>query len=366
MNKVAGKPANPKQGPVAFVNFDAAAWANRPLSNQIFDTLSHFLLSHPSANTRAAYARDLSEFLTFSREINCKVETVEHIDETLILLWKEALVQKHARFNDSKRRVANASVARKLCTLSSLLDFALKRGLLSENPMKLIKRPTVRRQSHATVLNESELMSILASSRNHLSTLRSMMSEPTEKAKAKLKKAEDEYCILVLLFTVGMRVSELCQLKLSDLIWDGDLLRINLLAKGSRRHRPLVHPETTQILLNYISKVRAGASLSEPVFPTARTSSGDLLPRHRSSVFRIVRDAARRAGIQRNFSPHGCRATLATQLHLNEVPLVEIQTLLNHAQVTTTQLYLHRVDELKEAAALQLPWAEGKPLRANK
>lgn len=350
-------------------NFDVSTWANRQLTPHLIDALGHFLLLQNSQHTRAAYARDISEFLTFCKETCKNLNTVNDITEKHALLWKEYLTQKHSKFENSRRRVAQSSIARKLCTLSSFLDFALKRKLIEENPLTRVKRPKVRRQSHATVLNADEIRTVLADSRNHLESLQVELSNGTIKTKAPILKAQTEWCILVLLFTVGMRVSELCSLKLKDISMEGDLLRIHLLAKGGRLHNPLIHSETAKILLNYIATVREGVSPESPLFTSSRggrQSAKVALHIHRSTVFRIVRESARRAGIKRNFSPHGCRATLATQLHLNEVPVVEIQGLLNHAQVTTTQLYLHRINDEREAASLQLPWANKlniKPLR---
>ncbi|MEN9825681.1 MAG: hypothetical protein RI953_1426 [Pseudomonadota bacterium] len=345
---------------------DVAAWAGEKLTPAIFDVLGHFLLSHRSPHTRMAYARDVLEFLVFAEDSGRKIKFIPEVTEILLLQWKDALSRKHTRFDETRRRVANASVARKLCTLSSLLDFAVKRNLLPENPMEHVSRPRVRRESHAAVLNEAELTRILQTAREHVNSCKSAMTTAKNEALARRAwvKSETEWCLLVLLFTVGMRVSEICQLKLQDVKQDGELIRLSLLTKGSRKHEPLIHPDAANVLANYISHFRAGATSSEPVFVASQSTRGKILPLHRSTVFRMVRDAAQRAGIERPFSPHGCRATLATQLHLAEIPVVEIQSLLNHAQVTTTQLYLHRVDDLRESAALKLPWSQkGQPFQ---
>ncbi|NBW81792.1 hypothetical protein EBR21_08555 [bacterium] len=339
---------------------DVAAWAGEKLTPAIFDVLGHFLLSHRSPHTRMAYARDVLEFLVFAEDSGRKIKFIAEVTEILLLQWKDALSRKHTRFDESRRRVANASVARKLCTLSSFLDFAVKRDLLPENPMEHVSRPRVRRESHAAVLNEEELARILRTAREHANSCASAITSEKNPALARRAwvKAETEWCLLVLLFTVGMRVSEICQLKLQDVKQDGDLTRLSLLTKGSRKHEPLIHPDAARILADHIARFRAGAAFTEPVFIASQSTGGKILPLHRSTVFRMVRDAAKRAGIERPFSPHGCRATLATQLHLAEIPVVEIQSLLNHAQVTTTQLYLHRVDDLRESAALKLPWSQ--------
>ena len=349
-------------------SFDVAAWAKRPLTSAVLDVLTHFLVTQTSNHTRQAYARDIIEFLQFCKSINTPIQRIDDIKEKHILFWKDNLIQKHARFEESRRRVASSSVARKLCTLSSFCEFSIKRKLIEDNPLKLITRPRVRRQSHATVLNDTELKLVLNHSRRRLEDSLSQLSNSTEDGKDNHRKARVEWCILVMLFTIGMRVSELCQMKMNDVIWEGDLIRLHLLAKGGRQHNPLIHPESASVLLEYIRVMRAGALPDSPLFPAARKSadSNSITHIHRSTVFRIVREAAARAGVTRSFSPHGCRATLATQLHLNEVPVVEIQGLLNHAQVTTTQLYLHRVDELKESAALKLPWTQSNKLKPSR
>lgn|GEM_PF-401041 len=346
-------------------NIDAVSvWAGEPLSDDILNVLTHFLLTKSSNHTRMAYARDLLEFLKFAENSGWLCRQITQVSEKQVLLWKEHLSHKHTRFDDSRRRVVNSSVARKLCTLASFFDFALKRKLIHESPMQHIVRPKVRRMSHATVLSDDELRQVLQCSRERLELVAQSGGQSQKDHAKALQRARLEWCMLALLFTVGIRVSELCQLKLCDLSFEGDLLRLHLLAKGGVPHSPLVHPETARILMEYVRSERSGVQPDAPLFPASRVTSGTLaeLHIHRSTVFRIVKEAAKRAGIARPFSPHGCRATLATQLHLNAVPVVEIQRLLNHSQVTTTQLYLHRVDETLEAAALQLPWVQNNRL----
>lgn len=333
-------------------------WANQQPTTLIVDITAHFLLSQRSHHTRMAYARDVIEFLHFCEEGNFQVQNVDEISEKMLLLWKENLTQKHSRFDQSKRRIAQASVARKLCTLSALLDFALKRKLIEENPIKWVKRPKVRRQSHATVLSEDEILIILTFAKKLRDSELINQSQKTLKSNhtRKIFDAETQWCAIILLFSVGMRVSELCQLRMNDVVRDGDHLRLRFIAKGGRKHQPLIHPEASVILDRFIQLYRTEAHKDEPLFVTYKSKNSQIAALHRSRVFRMVRNLARGAGIQRAFSPHGCRATLATQLHKSGVPLTEIQTLLNHAQVTTTQLYIHRIDDLKEAAALQIPW----------
>lgn len=351
---------------LARMSLDTSLWASQPLTPAFADALLHFLLFQTSAHTRAAYARDIVEFIRFAEENHFRISSVSDVTEKVVLHWKDHLLEKHARFDNSKRRVASASVARKLCSLSSLMDFALKRKLIEENPLTHVSRPRVRRQSHATVLSEEELQAVLTSSFACLKEIEATEFASQRKKNTALLKAEMEWCILVLLFSVGLRVSELCQLKLNDIAREDDLLRLHLIAKGGRNHSPLIHPETAKMLMRYIERIHSGSSGEMPLFPAGRTHDKSAAFIHRSTVFRIVRAAAKRAGITRPFSPHGCRATLATQLHLNNIPVVEIQSLLNHAQVTTTQLYLHRVDESKEAASLRLPWTHINKLKLSK
>jgi len=346
----------------SLVRLDAnalASWANKPIDMCMASVLSHFLVAQLSQNTRKAYGRDIVEFLNFCTYAGFEIVGIDEISEKHILLWKVDLNKKHSKFDDSSRRVTSSSVARKLCSLASLVEFALRRRLITVNPFERISRPKVRRQSHATVLTDEEVQLLLNEQNLKVTKLRALRDTDDAKSRRLLMKAETEWCILVLLFTVGMRVSELCALRIEDISREGDLIRLHLLTKGGQQHSPLIHPETSAVLLNYISQAHPQPHPSAPLFPAIRKSrTGDGQQEiHRSQVFRIVQKAAREAGISRAFSPHGCRATLATQLHLNQVPVVEIQTLLNHAQVTTTQLYLHRVHELKEAAALQLPWS---------
>ena len=100
---------------------------------EVIETMHWFIQSFQSENTRQSYARHLEEFFLFSYKVlKVKITTIKIISERLVIIWKESLSQ-----------FSLASIARKLSTLSSFLNFAKKRGLIDYNVLELIKKPKI-------------------------------------------------------------------------------------------------------------------------------------------------------------------------------------------------------------------------------
>jgi integrase/recombinase XerD len=162
-----------------------------------------------------------------------------------------------------------------------------------------------------------------------------------------------------------MRVEELCSLKIKDLEpLQDDNWRLHMIAKGLETHAPIIHRKTAHLLKDYIQQFRSFAQKDDFLFVSSALKEMDpavkprddraSTPLHRTSVFHMIKICAKEAGIEKNISPHSCRATLATLLHQNGVPIAQIQSLLNHKQMTTTSIYIKKSDELAQAAATKI------------
>ena len=99
---------------------DLSDWVKRNTTSALSDLVSHFLLSCRSTHTRRAYALDIRGFLEFSERIGVTVRDAHDITEKLALLWNEDLREKHSRYQGSRRRVVQTSVARHLSALFSI------------------------------------------------------------------------------------------------------------------------------------------------------------------------------------------------------------------------------------------------------
>ncbi|MCA2961301.1 MAG: tyrosine-type recombinase/integrase [Silvanigrellales bacterium] len=326
--------------------FDFATWAQAELTDALTDVLGHFLLSLRSPNTRRCYLRDTKDFLEFLDSKNIHVTRVSEITERMLMAWQEHLSAVHSRYVGSRRRVVQSSVARKLSSVSSLLDFALKRKLIERNVADLLNRPKVKRESRTNAFTREEVRLVLSLCRNKRDALHAEGGRP-------YRSWALRYAVLGTLFSVGMRVDELCELRIGDIETTPEFTRLHMTAKGSESHAPIIHAETAALLATYLQEFRTDAPRDAFVFVRAqnvRTESRLT----QAAVFDMVTEVAREAGITKRVSPHSCRATLATLLHNGGVPIGHIQDLLNHKQITTTALYIKKAEELQEAAATKI------------
>jgi integrase/recombinase XerD len=163
--------------------------------------------------------------------------------------------------------------------------------------------------------------------------------------------------VLFTLLTVGLRVQELCLLKMNSLEQVGEHWRLHVVAKGNEQHSPLIHKVTAQVLQDYKEEFRSGARLQDPLFVRVQKTAVPTLL-NRSSVFDMVKVVVKESGVLKHLSPHACRATVATLLHGQGVPIMHIQQLLNHKHITTTSLYVKKADELGEAATQKIQFLD--------
>lgn len=162
--------------------------------------------------------------------------------------------------------------------------------------------------------------------------------------------------IIETLYGCGLRVSELTDLKISDLFFEEGFIRVT--GKGSKqRFVPIAH-STIKWILIYKNEIRNHLKIHEPhediLFLNRR---GKQLTR--AMIFTIVKDLSQKAGVLKNVSPHTFRHSFATHLLENGADLRSIQAMLGHESITTTEIYMH-VDRsrLKEVMELHHPWSK--------
>ena len=326
-----------------------ALWAAQALSAALPDMVAHFLLSLRAVQTRHSYAATLREFFEFAQSQNRLLSSVHDISEHLVLAWLAALKQKHSRSQGPRVRAVQATVARKLSTLSSLLEFAKQRGIVESNCVELVSRPKLKRESKTNAFTPEEVRAVL-------STLALACEKTSDEGTVAQASAHLRLAVLQTLFSVGMRVEELCALRICDFEDVEHAPRLHLRTKGGEHHAPYLHENTRHILRNYLACFRTGARSENPLFVRAQEVR-QFTFLHRTSVFDMVKEAAALAGIDKKVSPHSCRATLATLLHNQGVPIGQIQDLLNHKQITTTALYVKKAQEIEHSAALKLDFS---------
>jgi integrase/recombinase XerD len=272
-------------------------------------------------NTLAAYGRDLDDFTAFLTGRKRTIETAATAD-------LRAYLGELAR-----RGLAASSVARRLSAIRQLYRFLYAEGHRSDNPAAIIEGPK-RGRPLPKVLSIAEVDRLIA-------TARQAAEAPGPPALERLR-ALRLLGVLELLYATGLRISELVALPASAARRDERMLIVR--GKGGKeRLVPLNNAAKAAMRAYQAGLAEAGrGSQSKWLFPSFG-EAGHLTRQHAS---RELKDIAAAAGLLRErLSPHVLRHAFASHLLQNGADLRVVQTLLGHADISTTQIYTHVLDE---------------------
>lgn len=281
-----------------------------------------------SDNTLMAYNRDLADFERFLTDQNTMPKNADKsaIETYLIDL--------------DERGLASATRARKLSAIRQYYHFAFGEGFITSNPAALITGPKQAQRLPQTI-SENQVSALLKAAAN---TGRS----PAEKSR--------NACLFELLYATGMRVTELVSLPVAAAMGNPDMILVR--GKGGReRLVPLSYPAKVA-LKSWLcarqgaedAKTTKGSKTSLHLFPS-RGKKGHMT---RERFFLLVKEVAVIAGIDpARLSPHVLRHAFATHLLSHGADLRSIQTLLGHADVATTEIYTHVLDEHLQKLVLE-------------
>ncbi|MBI3503276.1 MAG: tyrosine recombinase [Proteobacteria bacterium] len=283
-----------------------------------------------SANTERAYRTDIEDYERF--------------------LAKRGSTPLDAAAGDARaylREIAHAglaprSAARRLSALRQMHRFFVSEGMRADDPLATLEAPRVGR-ALPKILSEDEVRALLDAAR---------AAEGIEGIRI--------VCILEILYSSGLRVSELAGLKLSSLSRDGRFLIVR--GKGDKeRLIPLAAPALAALEAWKAARLREFplAAKSRFLFPT-RAAAGHLTP---ARIAQLLKALAAAAGIDpRRLSPHVLRHAFASHLVDRGADLRAVQQMLGHADIATTQIYTHVGGErLKRVVATHHPLARRRP-----
>jgi integrase/recombinase XerC len=277
------------------------------------DRFQHYLAveRNVSAHTCAAYRRDLSEFQKFlATHGGAELAELQRLDH---LLLRRYLAELH-------KRNQRTSIARKLSALRTFCRYLVREGVLPSNPAEGVATPKRNRYLPKT-LSVDEATALME--RGHGATLLALRDR----------------AILELLYSSGLRVSELTGLNVGGLDLRENLVRV--LGKGRKERIVPVGRKAHEALSAYL-EARGTLGDDQPLFVNHR--GGRLTPR---SVQRHLKVRLLKAGVLKDISPHALRHSFATHLLDGGADLRAIQELLGHASLSTTQRYTQvSVDQL--------------------
>jgi integrase/recombinase XerD len=220
---------------------------------------------------------------------------------------------------EASKNLSARSQSRLISGLKSFFSYLIFEKYREDNPMDLVETPRIGRKLPPTLSTEEIDMLIGAINRSSLEGQRNV-------------------AIIETLYGCGLRVSELIDLKISDLFFEEGFIKV--LGKGNKERFVPVNPQTEKFLKIYLQEVRP---LQKPQVLAADTvflnRRGQGLSR--AMIFTIIKDLAVLVHLQKNISPHSFRHSFATHLLENGADLRVIQQLLGHESITTTEIYMH-------------------------
>ena len=259
-----------------------------------------------SANTLGAYRADL---MTLSRGLLEKDIVIEDAEKADLLGFIAGRVESGAK---------PRSTARQLSSFRRFFRYIMREGLRDDDPTADIEMPRIGRSLPQT-LTEEQVESLLHAPNT---------DEPL---------GHRDRAMLELLYATGLRVSELINLKMSQVNFNQGVLRI--VGKGDRERLIPLGEESQRWLRDFIDGPRMEILLerqTDYLFPTRR---GDRMTRQ--AFWHIIKRYALKAGIEKKLSPHSLRHAFATHLLNRGADLRVVQLLLGHSDLSTTQIYTH-------------------------
>ena len=252
-----------------------------------------------SDNTVSAYMNDLNKYEEFLKKDILESDTKD--------------LEKYLKYI---KNLESTTVAHKITSIKSYFNYNIKRGIISVNPADKVSRPKLTKHL-PEYLTEEEVGKLLD---------------------VEVKSPYDyrNKTILELLYSSGIRISELVNIKTPN--YDSEECLIRIMGKGSKERIVPLGDYAVNIMNDYMNNYRPliNKKHTDYVFINNR---GDKISRQ--FIFKVIKKEALKKGIKKDISPHTLRHTFATHLLKNGADLRIIQELLGHENISTTQIYTH-------------------------
>jgi len=269
-----------------------------------------------SDNTVNSYLSDLSKLTEYTKTPPVQIGREE----------VESFV-----YDYSKKGFSERSQSRLISSLKSFFNFLRWDGRREDSPVELLESPRLQMKLPDT-LSENEINTLIGT------------------IDLSLPQGERNRAILETLYGCGLRVSELTEMKLSDLFFKENFIKVT--GKGNKQRLVPISDYTIKIINFYKNEVRVHSEIQKGfedyLFLNRR---GRKLTR--VMIFTIIKDLAETAGIKKRISPHTFRHSFATHLLRNGADLRSIQLMLGHESITTTEIYTHLDDNLLRDTVLK-------------
>lgn len=259
-----------------------------------------------SENTVMAYTSDLDKLIQYLKEENINIMDVS-LDDLENFAADLRDIGIHPR-----------SQARILSGIRSFFHFLLIEDYIQQDPSELLESPQIGKHL-PDILSVEEIDNLI-----------NAIDRST-------KEGQRNCAILETLYSCGLRVSELCNLKISDLYLDEGFIKVE--GKGSKQRLVPISPKAIKEIKNYF--LTRGDGLIKPEFEDYVFISRFGKNISRIMVFHIIKELADKIGLKKSISPHTFRHSFATHLLEGGANLRAIQCMLGHESIGTTEIYTH-------------------------
>ena len=268
-------------------------------------------------NSLESYERDLQQYHQYLKT-ELKLKTIRNVTLGHIRSFVRKL---------SNRGLAANSIKRAVSSIRTYHNFLSAEGHMKDNPAQLLDTPKIPRKL-PNVLTIQEIDKILG-----------IIPENAP-------MAQRDLAIFEMMYSCGLRVTELCDFKTSDILWDSEMIRVQ--GKGSKQRFVPIGPIARENLKNYLNHERNTLADKNPnVAEIFLSRNGRKLTR--MMIWVLLKKWTESAEIKKEVSPHTLRHSFATHLLEGGADLRSVQEMLGHTDITTTQIYTHLDKEhLKE------------------
>jgi len=267
-----------------------------------------------SANTYSAYKRDLTKFEEFAKKRKLELQKItrNELVDFLASLYRQQLESK--------------TVARHLVTLRNFFRYAQVQELIAEDPAANLESPKIRKSLPGYL---------------RLEEVEKLLEQPDESTPLGLR----DRAMLEVLYSTGLRVSELTGLRVADL--DTKVGCVRCIGKGDKERVVPIGRKALGMVEKYLREgrtelVRTGKAGGGTAFLFVNRRGGKI---SRVGVWKILSNYGKQAGLRTALTPHMLRHSFATHLLERGADLRSVQLMLGHADISTTQIYTHVVEE---------------------
>lgn len=290
--------------------------------NKAFDLYLKFLIieKNLSDSSIESYKFDFNEYL----------DVFNYIKDTSDI--KKGLIDDFI-FIESNRGYSSKTIKRRTSTINNFYIF-LESEKICENIVENFQSQKIEKKlpEFLTIKETNDL----------LNYFKNMSEESSPKYR--------NYCIILIMYSCALRVSEVINLKLKDINITEKLVKIK--GKGNKEREVPINDKCIESIIYYMRKIRPNFNIVDEKYLFLNNNGSKLT---RQYIYEIIKESLKDININKNISPHSLRHSLATHLLQNGANLKTIQEFLGHSKIETTEIYTH-LDEKNKVKSYDLFW----------